>query len=224
MIPGSIAVIITTFNSQDFVTSAISSVRGQTCTDINLIAVDNNSTDETRDLLTSLDVRFISEQVQGAGAARNAGLSHTESEFVLFLDSDDTLHSDALATLKAELMYSDAHAIYGKIRNRVLTGETHEAHGSSRGEYLEVSQRAPLVSSMLIRRSAFERYGVFQNNNFSFIQWVVHSRDAGAKFSSIDREVALRGIHGSNVSMTEDSMAEFFKIIRARKPGGKWNA
>ncbi len=66
----------------------------------------------------------------------------------------------------------------------------------------------------------FTKYGIFDEDNFSFVRWIVRVRDAGARFEGLDEEVALRGIHGENVSLKENSMAEFFKIIRARTPRG----
>lgn len=214
--PQPITVVISTFNSEKFVGAAVASVRAQTYPNIILIAVDNNSTDSTREVLTDLDVTWYSEKLQGAGAARNHGLMNSDSDLILFLDSDDTLHPNALTLLSSSLVESNAESAYGRIRNVFLN--PHDTTQSQRmhDHYLESSQVAMLASSTLFHRDVFTKYGPFDSDNFSFARWVVSARDAGAFFVGVDVEIALRGIHGANISLTEDSTAEFFKIIRGR--------
>jgi glycosyltransferase involved in cell wall biosynthesis len=96
-------VIIPTYNSVNFVSRAIDSVLAQSLLPDEIILVDNNSTDDTLELLTtyaqkSPDLfKVITETVQGPSAARNAGLRIAQGDWVQFLDSDDTLAVDKLA-------------------------------------------------------------------------------------------------------------------------------
>jgi len=220
----SISIVITTFNSADFVASAVLSVRNQNYPTIDLLAVDNNSTDSTLEVLSGLEVPFVTESIQGAGAARNRGLREVHTDAILFLDSDDSLQPFAIANLVSLLDETFADAVYGHIRNQAFLSDTEMNTEESNAKFFESSQKAPLASSTLIRRSTFRKYGIFDEDNFSFARWIVLARDAGARFEGLDEEVALRGIHGGNVSLQENSMAEFFKIIRARTPhGGKDN-
>ena len=214
----SISVVITTFNSAHFVASAVSSVRNQSHPTIDLLAVDNNSTDSTLEVLRELEIPFVTESIQGAGAARNRGLHEVNTETVLFLDSDDTLQPLAIENLVSLLNETGADAVYGRIRNHEISSNTGISTERSSDLFLDASQMAPLASSTLIRHSTFTKYGLFDEDNFSWPRWIVHARDAGARFESLNEEVALRGIHGGNISLQENSMAEFFKIIRARTP------
>ncbi|MFQ5688779.1 MAG: glycosyltransferase family 2 protein [Gemmatimonadota bacterium] len=99
----SISVVIPTYNYGRFLPEAIRSVRQQTVADreiVEIIVVDDCSTDETPDLLAAIDdprltvIRF--EENRGIADARNAGLERARGEFVAYLDADDRWKPDKL--------------------------------------------------------------------------------------------------------------------------------
>src|ERR1700676_4106573 len=93
-----VSVVIPTFNSQQFITQAIDSVLAQQYPSIEIIAVDDGSTDNTvvvaREKLQRVMQRSQVPQLgvnQGPSAARNAGFRVANGAWVQFLDSDDVL-------------------------------------------------------------------------------------------------------------------------------------
>ncbi len=86
-----VSVIIPTYNRAELVIRAIKSVSQQTYKDTEIIVVDDGSTDNTVDLISSLNppIRYITQANTGVAAARNFGLSQAMGEYVAFLDSDD---------------------------------------------------------------------------------------------------------------------------------------
>jgi glycosyltransferase involved in cell wall biosynthesis len=97
--PGLVSVVIPCFNQARFLSEAVESVLSQSYARFELIVVDDGSTDGTREVATGYPaVRCISQRNQGLAAARNAGLRESRGEFVVFLDADDRLLPDALAT------------------------------------------------------------------------------------------------------------------------------
>lgn len=97
------SVILPTYNRAELLTHAVQSVIDQTFEDWELIIVDDGSTDNTRELLDTLDdsrVRYIKQENQGKGGARNTGLKFTRGQYVCFLDSDDIFYKDHLNVLK----------------------------------------------------------------------------------------------------------------------------
>lgn len=98
-----VSVIIPTYNSAAFVGRAIESVLAQTLLPAEIILVDNNSTDHTLEVLRAYAsnypklIQVITATVQGPSAARNAGLRLATTEWIQFLDSDDTLPPDKLS-------------------------------------------------------------------------------------------------------------------------------
>lgn len=95
-----VSVIIPCFNHGRFLRHAAESVLTQTMADLELIIVDDGSTDETPTVLAGLDdrrVRPITTPNRGVSAARNAGLEMVRGEFMAFLDADDLWAPDKLA-------------------------------------------------------------------------------------------------------------------------------
>jgi glycosyltransferase involved in cell wall biosynthesis len=86
-----ISVIIPTYNSGVFIGEAIQSVLRQTCTDYDIIVIDDGSTDNTRGIIENNfpQVRYFYIQNQGAASARNYGIRRARGEFIAFLDADD---------------------------------------------------------------------------------------------------------------------------------------
>ncbi len=86
-----ISVVIPTYNRVDFLREAIESVLAQTFKDIELIVVDDGSSDGTQELVASYKgmIRYIRQQNSGPSAARNNGIKNAIGRYIAFLDSDD---------------------------------------------------------------------------------------------------------------------------------------
>jgi len=100
-VAGLVSVIIPTYNRADLIIETLDSIAKQTYRPIELIIVDDGSTDNTKKLLENwadkhdegqqLRAKFLFETNKGAPAARNLGLTHSHGEFIQFLDDDDVL-------------------------------------------------------------------------------------------------------------------------------------
>jgi glycosyltransferase involved in cell wall biosynthesis len=86
-----VSVIIPTYNRANLITEAINSVLMQSCKDIEIIVIDDGSTDNTSKVLKTFwdRIRYIKQKNTGAGAARNRGLKEANGRYIAFLDSDD---------------------------------------------------------------------------------------------------------------------------------------
>jgi glycosyltransferase involved in cell wall biosynthesis len=92
----SVSVIITTFNRDRYLAEAIRSVIDQSYSDLEIIVVDDGSSDNTREIVNSFQeprLRYIYQENQGRSAARNQGLRSAQGEYISFLDDDDYLLS-----------------------------------------------------------------------------------------------------------------------------------
>ena len=101
-----VTVVIATYNTGKFIGEAIASVFAQTLRDIELIVVDDGSTDDTQAVLRSLAdnrMTIIRQENAGVSAARNAGLAAARAPYIFFLDADDVLKRDALAKMSGTL-------------------------------------------------------------------------------------------------------------------------
>lgn len=114
-VPKLVSVIIPTLNRAHMIECALASVAKQTYRPIEIIVVDDGSTDHTAEILNQWKQSFCAENLAlhlvrkengGVGAARNADLRISEGEFIHFLDSDDFIVPEAIGSLVGALLSS----------------------------------------------------------------------------------------------------------------------
>ena len=121
-----VSVIMPCFNSAQSVAGSAASALGQTMRNLELIVVDNGSSDQTMPIVEAIGdsrVRVLRQPIRGVSAARNMGIEAARSEFIAFLDSDDTWAAECLAKLHAALVARpDAVLAYCGWQNLGLRG------------------------------------------------------------------------------------------------------
>lgn len=104
-----VSVIVPVYNAEKYLNQCISSIANQTLSDIEIIAINDGSTDDSLNVLDELSIKYkgklkiYSKENGGAGAARNIGIENASGEFIKFVDADDYLNVDVL-----EKMYTIA--------------------------------------------------------------------------------------------------------------------
>jgi FkbM family methyltransferase len=110
-----ISVIIPCFNAWKWIGDALVSVQNQGLDDLEVIVVDDGSTDGSPDLVASefAQVRLVRSQRRGPSAARNLGTRLSAGEFIQYLDADDVLAAGKLERQRRALVESGADVAYG---------------------------------------------------------------------------------------------------------------
>lgn len=123
---GLVSTIIPVFNRPEMIVEAIDSVLNQTYRPIEIIVVDDGSTDNTKQVLTELakqhdEIIVLSQTNSGPGAARELGLQSASGEFVQYLDSDDLLcpnkFEQQVSILRAK---PECDLAYGKTKVNII--------------------------------------------------------------------------------------------------------
>lgn len=96
-----VSVIIPVYNTELYIKQTVESIQKQTLYDIEIIIINDGSTDNSLSLLLELSkqdhrIKIFSQENQGLSISRNTGLEKASGEFVYFMDSDDLLEKDAL--------------------------------------------------------------------------------------------------------------------------------
>jgi len=94
-----ISVIVPTYNCGEFIYEAITSILNQTHQASEILVVDDGSTDNTKEIVLSINspvVRYIRQENSGVSSARNLGLANALGDYITFLDADDLWHLEML--------------------------------------------------------------------------------------------------------------------------------
>ncbi|MCH5250050.1 MAG: glycosyltransferase [Lachnospiraceae bacterium] len=99
-----VSVILPVYNEEKYIHQCLDSLRNQTLSEIEIICVDDGSTDESLTILRNYEksddrIMVITQKNQYAGVARNNGMKHASGKYLLFLDSDDFFEPDMLEKL-----------------------------------------------------------------------------------------------------------------------------
>ncbi|HJU29035.1 MAG TPA: glycosyltransferase [Candidatus Binataceae bacterium] len=167
-----ISAIIPVWNAETTIAEAIESVLSQTCSDFELIVVDDGSTDRTPTILDSYRgrIRTMRRANSGPAAARNAGVAASSGAYLAFLDADDKWMPGMLAHT-SEALDSDPKCAVAYC-NLAMIDSRGESMGTSliRGDFARAPSMGEILARMwpimpsgaLIRRTAFERCGGFR--------------------------------------------------------------
>ena len=127
-----VSIIIPVYNVEDYIHQCLDSVANQTLKDIEIICMDDGSSDNSLKILQDYkkkDSRFkiLTQKNKGPGAARNKCLDVASGEFVMFLDSDDWLDLDACKTLYEKAKLDNLDMVMFLLKNySEETGEYYE--------------------------------------------------------------------------------------------------
>ena len=167
-----ISVIIPTYNRCDLLKRAINSVIKQTITPKEIIIVDNGSTDQTYQMVSSLfpEINYFIEKKRGVSAARNKGILESKSKWIAFLDSDDTwkptkLEKQMEFSIFNQDKYRIIHTDENWYRNKKFLNQL-KKHKKSGGNIFKNSLQLCCISpsSVVLNKQIFEEYGLFDEN------------------------------------------------------------
>jgi glycosyltransferase involved in cell wall biosynthesis len=138
---GLVSVIIPTFNRANFLRETVLSIFAQNYRPIEILIVDDGSTDNTSEIVAALKleesrdmiIRFLQQSNQGSAAARNYALLESNGEFIQFLDSDDLLEQEKISNQVSllrqneniDVIYGDWYQGQSKVSAKRLRGQFH---------------------------------------------------------------------------------------------------
>ena len=112
-----ISVIVPVYNVENYISACLNSILRQTLSDIEIIVVDDGSTDSTLSIVKDFESRYpdiisvYTQENSGPGKARNLALSHATGEFISFIDSDDTIAYDMYDRMYSMASEKDADLV-----------------------------------------------------------------------------------------------------------------
>jgi len=206
-----ISAIITAYNSALFLSDAIESVLNQSHPVDEILVVDDGSNDETSAIAAKYadkGVRYIYQDNQGPGSARNLGLKNTRGELVAFLDADDIWLENKISQ---QIDYMETHPDVGvvsgqKIWWKITEGDSKwiEHFGISHSRLkreIVVKNVVGNPSMALIRRSVIEEAGNYNQNLRWGQDWEIWIRMSNyTQFGFLKDPIIIYRAHSDNIT------------------------
>lgn len=180
---GKVSVVIPTYNREKTILRAIQSVLNQTYTNLEVLVIDDGSTDGTADIVNSIQddrVKYVvMEQNGGPSRARNAGVQMAEGEWIAFQDSDDCWHVNKLKIqMEYANMYPEFSMIYCMYKmnfgnGEVITVPVEPLPDVMEGNMLKTLLKRNVIGAptVMVKRTAFEAVGGFDASYKALEDW-----------------------------------------------------
>ncbi|HEU5477044.1 MAG TPA: glycosyltransferase family A protein [Gaiellaceae bacterium] len=210
--------MIGVYNAAPYLGEAIESVLAQDYEPIELIVVDDGSTDGSGEVARRFaDVRVVRQENAGNGAARNRAVAEAEGTLYAFLDADDRFTPGKLNLQKAALDADPGlDMVFGHVRE-FLSPELDEATRATLRPPAPEPMPWTAPNLMLIRRASFERVGPFTSavRVGVTVDWFARAAEAGLRYAVLPEVVLERRLHTQNNGLRERaSRSQYLEVIR----------
>ncbi len=206
-----VSVIIPVYNGEAYLGEAVQSVRVQGYEPLEIIIVDDGSTDQTKKVVANLEgnVRYIYQQNGGPPAARNTGLRAAKGELIAFLDADDLWPENKLE-IQTRLMVADESI-------DVLAGHLQLVKASEQGSGLQLlglPGPATSLAAALIRKKSFDMIGVLDESlpYDDDVDWFLRAKEAGLSVVFHPDVMLFYRRHANNISNDAATNARHFVL------------
>lgn len=223
-----VSVIIPVHNGDAFLADAVESIQRQGDTPLEIIIVDDGSTDGTAQLIPRLtgNIRAVAQSNRGPAAARNTGLRMARGNVIGFLDADDLWPANKLALQLACLAdHPDIGIVQGRIqcirtkdkgrRMKDKGQRTKDEEQPTRYDVVEAFADPYLglqLGSALCRVAVFETVGGFDERlrHSEDVDWFLRAREQDIPMSILDQVTLLYRIHPHNMTRARAARDHYF--------------
>ena len=212
-----VSVVIPVFNGERFLREAVQSVLAQNYAPVEIIIVDDGSTDGTATVARSFPetVCYLHQANKGPAAARNRGIERAEGSLIAFADADDLWPAVKLELHLPYLIREPTiEIVMGRIQQVLLSKSV---TGQTQANEIGEPVFSVNLGSAVIRRSVFERVGLFDETmRYSEdVDWFMRAREGGVRIKTIDAITIFYRQHEQN--MTRGKSPSELNVLKALK-------
>jgi glycosyltransferase involved in cell wall biosynthesis len=208
-----VSIIIPCYNGEAFLQETIESALAQSYPSVEIIVVDDGSTDRSPEIAQKLPVRYIRQQNRGLTESRNLGIRESRGSYIVFLDADDRLRPEAIETglsalaERPECAMAVGDHVFVSADGAYLANSRKNCLLASHYEALLKSNIIEMISSVLFRRSILEEFGGFDTELRVAEDYELYLRIARAyPICCHPAVIAEYRIHDTNVSRNSELM------------------
>ena len=217
-----VSVIIPVYNYDSYLAEAVESVLNQTYQHLEVIVVDDGSTDRSGEVAKSFADRGVTYCYQvhsGIGPTRNKGVDLARGDFIAFLDADDRWPLEKIERqLGAFETYPALEMVFGQAL-QLQNGPDWESGVSDYKPEVPAMVPGMVPGTMLIKRDAFLRVGEFQGGwkVGEFIDWYARAVELRLRSLVLPELLLWRRIHDSNQGVRErQSVSDYARVLKAK--------
>jgi len=220
-----VSVIIPVYNGERFINDAVDNVLSQNYNPLEIIIIDDGSTDRTEEIVNQIpvDIRYFKQENDGPASARNRGIRDASGDYIVFLDVDDLWPENNLNLLVDEILNDpDAEIIRGYAQLMELNADTGEYDfcGNPKESFPH------FIGAAIYRKSAFRKVGLF-DATLKFgedTDWFNRADELNLKVKRLEDITLLVRRHGKNMThgknLVELNTVRVFKKVIDRKRAG----
>jgi len=199
-----ISCIVPVYNGERYLREAIDSILVQTYRPLQIIVADDGSSDGTAAVVAryGAQVRYLRQHNLGPAAARNLGLNVACGDFVAFLDVDDLWHPEKLSRQVALLSSRPQIDLCFTYFENFWMPELAEERDRYQDRRLSAPQSAWSISTLLVPRGAFEKFGNFDDTQREFenMIWFLRAARRGAVIEVLPDVLMYRRFHRESLT------------------------
>jgi len=220
-----VSIVIPTYNRADTIKKCLDSVLGQTYKNIEVIVVDDGSTDNTEEVVKRFGdprIRYISYRTnKGANHARNTGIKRAEGDLIALQDSDDEWHPKKIEKqVEAYLSSTEEYkVIYSSLKSERSGGEFYMPEDwvhPTEGDVRIPTLRGTFVSTatIMVEKGCFEEIGYFDEELPRLQDWDIGIRlSKKYKFKHVDEPLVMHRVSEDSISSNFNSLAQALEIM-----------
>jgi len=212
------------YNSEKFVSDAITSVIKQTYTHWELLVINDGSTDKSEDVINSFNdprIRYFNQENLGVSAARNVGLAFMKGDYFCFLDADDGLTRKSIETrVQKFLSFPIINFVDGRINvwnssfTEIIQEKPMTFEGSPFNALCQIDSKVFFGPTWMIRRNP--------SNQYKFIEGLTHGEDLlfymtiaikGGVYSTVDNVIYNYRSDNQSAMSNLNGLWEGYKFI-----------
>jgi glycosyltransferase involved in cell wall biosynthesis len=224
-----ISCIVPVFNGERYLRQALDSIFAQTYRPLEVVVVDDGSTDATAVIVASFGdrLRYLRQDNQGPPVARNLGIRAAKGEYVAFLDADDLWHPEKLQRqikrfeARPELGYCVTYCQNFWIPDLQAEAEKYREH--------RVAQPLPgyVTQTLFARAAVFDSVGLFNVAlaHGDSTEWFLRAAQKGTVMELLPDVLSYRRLHSENRSrlLASNSREEFLHIVKTSLDSRRMN-
>ncbi len=217
MIEHMVSVIVPVYNGELYIAEALGSVLAQAYSPLEIIAVDDGSSDGSAAIIQSLPgVRYIRQDNSGTAAARNVGIVSSRGQWIAFLDQDDRWTPDKIA-VQISFMHRHPELSYTVASERLLVEAGIERPSWLKPELVDRDHIAWLPGTLVARREVFDVVGLFDTaySSSSDSDWFFRANDLGIPMAALPDVLLEKRIHTANQSYDNVIATDILRQLRA---------